>query len=101
MARFTSGVQTLIRQRIMKRVGPVDLSQVHRVPDRLIWPLRRDGFDPVARLGAQRESAPVAKLTSFLGLDVWLVTGERGGPRGARQRHVVQQRHPPVRRRGR
>lgn len=76
MARFTTGVQTLIRQRIMKRVGPVDLSQVHRVPDRLIWPLRRDGFDPVARLGAQRESAPVAKLTSFLGLDVWLITGD-------------------------
>ncbi len=76
MPRFTTGVQTMIRQRIMKRVGPVDLSQVHRVPDRLVWPLRRDGFDPVARLGAQRETAPVAKLTSFLGLDVWLVTGD-------------------------
>ncbi|QIK65456.1 cytochrome P450 [Nocardioides sp. HDW12B] len=76
MVRFTSGVQTLIRQQLMKRVGPMDLSQVHRVPDRLVWPLRRDGFDPVARLGSQRESAPVARLTSFLGLDVWLVTGE-------------------------
>ena len=41
----------------MKRAGPLDLSQVHRVPDRLVWPLRRDDFDPVARLGAQRDVA--------------------------------------------
>lgn len=76
MTGIAAGVQTLIRQRLMRRVGPIDLSQVHRVPDRLIWPLHRTGYDPVARLGALRDRAPVAKLTSFLGLDVWLVTGD-------------------------
>jgi cytochrome P450 len=75
MVRIAAGVQTAVRQRLMRRVGPVDLSQVHRVPDRLVWPLRRTRFDPVPRLGTLRDRTPVAKLTSFLGIDVWLVTG--------------------------
>jgi cytochrome P450 len=76
MARLTGLIQTKVRERIMRRVGPVDLSQVDRVPDRLVWPLMRERFDPVPRLGALREKAPVEKLTSFLGIDVWLVTGD-------------------------
>ena len=60
----------------MRRVGPMDLSKVDRVPDRLVWPLMRERFDPLPRLGALREKAPVDKLTSFLGIDVWLVTGD-------------------------
>jgi cytochrome P450 len=77
MARITTQMQTLVRQRVLRRVGPVDLSKVARVPDRLVWPLLREGFDPLPRLGSLRERAPVAKLTSFLGIDVWLVTGDR------------------------
>ena len=76
MARFTGLIQTRVRERIMRRVGPVDLSKVDRVPDRLVWPLMREGFDPLPRLGALRDRAPVEKLTSFLGIDVWLVTGD-------------------------
>jgi cytochrome P450 len=60
----------------MRRVGPVDLSQVESVPDRLAWPLSRNRYDPVPRLGELRERAPVEKLTSFLGMNVWLVTGD-------------------------
>src|SRR5687768_11298726 len=76
MARITGLIQTRVRERIMRRVGPVDLSKVDRVPDRLVWPLMREGFDPLPRLGALRDKAPVEKLTSFLGIDVWLVTGD-------------------------
>ena len=76
MARFTGQIQTRVRERLMRRVGPVDLSKVDRVPDRLVWPLMRERFDPLPRLGALREKAPVDKLTSFLGIDVWLVTGD-------------------------
>ena len=76
MARLTGHVQTMVRERIMRRVGPVDLSKVDRVPDRLVWPLMRDRFDPLPRLGEMRDRAPVEKLTSFLGIDVWLVTGD-------------------------
>jgi cytochrome P450 len=54
----------------------MDLSKVDRVPDRLVWPLMRERFDPLPRLGALREKAPIEKLTSFLGIDVWLVTGD-------------------------
>jgi cytochrome P450 len=76
MARIAGQLQTMVRQRIMRRVGPADLSKVDRVPDKLIWPLMRDRFDPLPRLGEMRERAPVEKLTSFLGIDVWLVTGD-------------------------
>ena len=61
---------------IVRRAGGLDLSKVDRVPDRLVWPLLRDGFDPVPRVGHLREREPVSRLTSFMGIDVWVVTGE-------------------------
>jgi cytochrome P450 len=76
MPQVLRRVQTLLRRRLLSKVGPVDLSKVDKVPDRLVWPLVRDGFDPPARLGELRERTPVATLTSFLGIDVWLVTGD-------------------------
>src|SRR3954447_8422328 len=76
MGSITGRLQTMVRQRVMRRVGPMDLSKVDRVPDRLVWPLMRDRFDPLPRLGALREKAPVDRLTSFLGMDVWVVTGD-------------------------
>ena len=79
MSRFSTYLKGQVRRLVLKRVGSngIDLSQLDKVPDSLAWPLRRDGADPVPRLAELREQAPVAKLTSFLGLDVWLVTGER------------------------
>jgi cytochrome P450 len=77
LGRITSRVQTAVRQRLLRHAGPTDLSQVQRVPDRLSWPLQRHGFDPVERLGALRDKAPVEKLTSFLGINVWVVTADR------------------------
>jgi cytochrome P450 len=62
----------------MARVGRngIDLSKLDRVPESLSWPLSRTGMDPIARLGAVRESDPVHKLTTFLGMNIWLVTGD-------------------------
>lgn len=67
-----------MRRRLLARAGRdgVDLARLDRVPQRLSWPLQRNGVDPVARLGDLREREPVAKLTSFLGMTIWLVTGE-------------------------
>jgi cytochrome P450 len=76
MARITARVQEIVRNRVMRRVGPIDLSKVDRVPERVIWPLTRQGYDPDARLHALRERAPVAKHGSFLGITIWLATGE-------------------------
>lgn len=59
----------------VKRTGGLDLSQLDKIPDSLAWPLQRDGLAPTARLEQTRESDPVQKLTSFMGLEVWLITG--------------------------
>ena len=78
MSRVTTFLRTQARQRILARAGGgsgIDLTRLDRVPDRLAWPLKRDGLDPVARLAGVREAEPVHLLTSFLGLRVWMVTG--------------------------
>ena len=76
MPRFTTYLKARVRRLIIARSQGIDLSQLDRVPDTLAWPLHREGPDPVARLGEMRAQAPVAKLTSFLGMNIWLVTGE-------------------------
>jgi cytochrome P450 len=76
VSRFTTYLKARVRRLIIARSQGIDLSQLDRVPDSLAWPLHREGPDPVARLGEMREQAPVARLTSFLGMNVWLVTGE-------------------------
>ncbi len=78
MSRLSTYLTTRVRRVVLARVGSkgIDLSQLDKVPDSLAWPLHRNGPDPVARLGALREQSPVAKLTSFLGMTIWIVTGE-------------------------
>ena len=73
---ITSGIAAGLRSRLIARAGGIDLTRLDRVPDHLGWPLQRAGVDPVPRLGELRDREPVSKLTSFLGLDVWLVTGD-------------------------
>jgi cytochrome P450 len=78
LARVTTYLKGQVRQRVMARVGQhgIDLSKLDRVPESLTWPLRRDGLDPIDRLGELRENRPVHKFTSFLGMNIWLVTGD-------------------------
>jgi cytochrome P450 len=74
-----SYLKAAVRRRVLTAAGGgqgIDLTQLDRVPDRLSWPLSRDGVDPVPRLGATRDREPVHKLTSFLGMTIWMVTGE-------------------------
>jgi cytochrome P450 len=78
VSRLTSYLSAQVRRLVLARAGSggIDLSQLAKVPDRLAWPLHRAGVDPVTRLGELRAEQPVAKLTSFLGMNVWLVTGD-------------------------
>jgi cytochrome P450 len=78
LPRLSTYLKTRARHLVMSRVGGdgVDLTKLDRVPDRLAWPLHRDGNDPIARLGAVRDREPVHRLTSFMGMRIWLVTGE-------------------------
>ncbi|WP_235739143.1 cytochrome P450 [Nocardioides alcanivorans] len=66
----------------------VDLSRLDKIPDSLSWPLKRDGFDPPARLAEVRAVDPVHKLGSLLGIDIWLVTGEEAGRQALTEQDV-------------
>ena len=78
MSRLTTYLQSQVRRLLLARVGRngIDLSQLEKVPERLSWPLQRDGMNPIERLAELREREPIAKLTSFLGLTIWVVSGE-------------------------
>jgi cytochrome P450 len=69
-------VKGAVRRRLVARAGGIDLSQLHRVPDSLSWPLDRQLADPHPRVSELREKDPVSKLITFLGMDIWLVTGD-------------------------
>ena len=71
-----SAIKGAVRRTLIARSDGIDLSRLDKVPDTLSWPLNRDVMAPTARLGRVRDEAPVHKLTSFLGLDIWLVTGD-------------------------
>lgn len=71
-----SAIKGAVRRTLIARSDGIDLSRLDKVPDTLAWPLKRDVMAPPARLGQVRDEAPVHKLTSFLGIDVWLVTGD-------------------------
>ena len=78
MPRLTRYLSAQVRRLLLARVGKqgIDLTQLDRVPESLSWPLQRNGVDPVERLDQLRDEAPVAKLTSFLGMTVWVVSGQ-------------------------
>jgi cytochrome P450 len=69
-------IKGVVRRSLLSRAGGIDLTQLDKVPDRLTWPLDRVVADPVVRVGEMREKDPVAKLITFLGMDIWLVTGD-------------------------
>ena len=52
-----------------------DITTLRRLPASSTYPVRRNGIDPVPQLGVVRDREPVTKLTSLLGVDIWLVTG--------------------------
>lgn len=52
-----------------------DITTLRRLPASSTFPVRRDGIDPVPSLGETRDREPVTKLTSLMGVDIWLVTG--------------------------
>jgi cytochrome P450 len=70
-----SSVKSAVTKRVLARTGGIDLSKLDRVPNRLAWPLFRDGIAPTARLSATRDREPVTRLSKLMGLEIWLVTG--------------------------
>lgn len=80
-----STLSTTFRSRITARLGRTYLARIQRhgigsstirlLPEDLLMLLRRDGLDPVRRLGTTRTSAPVTKVSLPFGMDAWVVTG--------------------------
>jgi cytochrome P450 len=52
-----------------------DITTLRRLPASSTFPVRRNGIDPVPQLGETRDREPVSKLTSLMGVDIWLVAG--------------------------
>src|SRR5690348_7468525 len=70
-----SAVKSAVLKFIVARSGGIDFTKLDKIPDTIAWPLIREGVDPTQRLTEAREDAPVQKLASFMGLDIWLITG--------------------------
>ena len=74
---LVEAVRSRVRRALVARSPGIDLSRLDRVPERLTWPLKRDGMEPIDRVTDLREAqGPVAKVVTFLGVEVWLVTGD-------------------------
>jgi cytochrome P450 len=52
-----------------------DLAKMSFLPDAALMPLKRDGLDPLAELGALRAQEPISRLKMPFGMQAWLVTG--------------------------
>jgi cytochrome P450 len=52
-----------------------DLATMSFLPDAALMPLKRDGLDPTAELGALRANEPISRLKMPFGMGAWLVTG--------------------------
>jgi cytochrome P450 len=64
-----------LARRYLGSAGMIDLADVSRLPDSVLWPLKRDGLDPIAELGDRREQEPVSQLEAPYGIRAWLITG--------------------------
>ncbi len=73
---LVTSVKKVVRDRLIARAGGIDLTRLDKVPDAVSWPLRRDVMAPSARLQEARDDKQVQQMTSLLGLDLWLVTGD-------------------------
>ena len=75
MKSVVSAIKSAVLKFVVARSGGIDFTKLDKIPDSIAWPLLRDGIDPTARLTEARDDDPVQKLASFMGLDIWLITG--------------------------
>ena len=75
---LVSAVRSQVLGRLARRIagtgGPY--AGLALLPDKMLWPLHRDGLDPIERMAQRRGQEPVSRLPVPFGLRVWLVTGD-------------------------
>jgi cytochrome P450 len=65
-----------VARRFVGKTGEVSFDgALSKLPDSSLFPLFRDGLDPVAEVGRLREQEPVSRLPIPMGIRAWLVTG--------------------------
>ncbi|MFI7602295.1 cytochrome P450 [Actinoplanes sp. NPDC049681] len=71
-----SAVRSQVLGLLMPRMaGGNPYGDLASLPDEVLWPLHRDGLDPVDLLAETRGREPVSRLPAPFGVRVWLVTG--------------------------
>jgi len=55
--------------------GPVDLAKLTIIPEKVKFPMRRIGVDPVPKIAEVRATGPLHELPLPFGIKVWLVPG--------------------------
>ncbi len=68
-----SQVLGLVARRFAGGTGPY--AGLSLLPEKILWPLHRDGLDPVPELDRLRAERPVSRLSVPFGMRAWLVTG--------------------------
>ncbi|GAA0571358.1 cytochrome P450 [Paractinoplanes ferrugineus] len=68
-----SQVMGLVARRFTGGNGPY--AGLSMLPDKILWPLHREGLDPIPRMEQWRSDKPVARLPLPFGMRAWLVTG--------------------------
>jgi cytochrome P450 len=76
VASLVSAVRAQVLGLLARRFsGTGPFAGLSMLPDKLLWPLHRDGLDPVEEMARRRDNEPVSRLGAPFGIRVWLVTG--------------------------
>src|SRR3954451_5623931 len=69
MTSMVSAVRSRARGLVSRRFS------LSMLPDSILWPLHREGLDPIPRMAEFRENRAVTRLPLPFGMRAWLVTG--------------------------
>src|SRR4051794_14182073 len=76
MTSLVSAVRAQVLGLIARRfAGSGPYAGLALLPDSVLWPLHRDGLDPIEKMAELRGTAPVSRLSVPFGIRAWLVTG--------------------------
>ncbi|WP_433291353.1 cytochrome P450 [Actinoplanes sp. CA-030573] len=77
MTSLVSAVRTQVLGLVARRFagGNGPYAGLSMLPDKILWPLHRDGLDPVPQMARWRAERPVTRLPLPFGIRAWLVTG--------------------------
>ena len=78
MASMVSGIRSQVLGLVARRfaaggIGPY--AGLSMLPDKVLWPLHREGLDPVPEMDRIRADQPVSRISLPFGIRAWLVTG--------------------------